>query len=251
MTVTRAGIAGTLAVLIIAAGCVRLGVWQLDRLDQRRARNAMIEARLAAPILPVEAVLGDTAGREYRRVAVAGEPDSARSVVIAARYRRGSPGVHVMTPVRLAGGAVIMLDRGWVPAPDAATIDLGRVPAPPTGTVIGLVRRFAEAERTPRPATEDTLPTERRRVVYRVSESAVAELVPYAIQPVYVQALPASGPPAVPIPPDPPELSAGPHLSYAVQWFSFAAIALIGWAVLVWRSKSRRRGPEHPPASVS
>ena len=250
MTVTRAGIAGTLAVLIIAAGCVRLGVWQLDRLEQRRVRNAMIEARLQAPVVPVEAVIGDTVGKEYRRVAVTGALDSARSIVIAARYRRGAPGVHVMTPVRLAGGAVIMLDRGWVPAPDAATIDLARVPTPAHATVTGVVRRFAEVADQERPAAEDTLPTERRRVVYRVNQSAVGALVPYPILPVYVQALPGNDPGRMPIPTDPPELSAGPHLSYAVQWFSFAAVALIGWAVLVWRSGSRRRGPERAPASV-
>ena len=249
MTATRAGIAGTLAALVIAAGCVRLGIWQLDRLEQRRSRNTVIETRLAAPVTPARTAFGDTVAAEYTRVSVAGAPDEARSMVIAARYRRGAPGVHVMTPVHLAGGGVIMLDRGWVPAPDAATIDLARVPPLQADTVIGLVRRFAEADPV-RPSV-DTLPARRQRVLYRVSQEAVEALLPYAVLPLYVQALPGGGSGEIPIPADPPELTQGPHLGYAIQWFSFAAIAIIGWAVLVWRSGGRRAGPERTAADVS
>jgi cytochrome oxidase assembly protein ShyY1 len=47
----------------------------------------------------------------------------------------------------------------------------------------------------------------------------------------------------------PPELSEGPHLSYAIQWFTFATIALVGYGLLVRREvRDRRRSREGPEA---
>ncbi|HEX6052816.1 MAG TPA: SURF1 family protein, partial [Gemmatimonadaceae bacterium] len=91
------------AAVVIAAVCVRLGLWQLDRLAQRRARNATIEAAFRDPPVPLEQVRRDSLPR-FRRVIARGQWDYARETTIAGRTRSGSPGVHIVTPMRLADG---------------------------------------------------------------------------------------------------------------------------------------------------
>jgi surfeit locus 1 family protein len=69
---------------------------------------------------------------------------------------------------------------------------------------------------------------------------------PYALGAIQVQALPESGAPPFPMRLELPETDDGPHLGYAIQWFSFAAIGLIGWLVLVIR-----RGEVTLPGNLS
>lgn len=66
LSITVSGVLGTIGVFFVAAVCIRLGFWQLDRLDQRDTRNARVAERLALPALPLEAAVDDTAGLGYR-----------------------------------------------------------------------------------------------------------------------------------------------------------------------------------------
>src|SRR5919202_1288184 len=83
-----------------AALFVRLGFWQLSRLHQRRQRNALVMARLASPPVEWNALPHDTAAR-YRRVRIAGRPDYDHEIVLVGRPREGSPGVNLVTPLRV------------------------------------------------------------------------------------------------------------------------------------------------------
>src|SRR5690606_13168983 len=110
---------------MVAAVCVRLGIWQLDRLGQRRERNAALEARLDVAPVTLTGLPADTAGLTYRRARARGAFDGERTIVLPGRSYRGSPGVHVLTPLRLGGsGPGILVNRGWVPAADGATVPL-------------------------------------------------------------------------------------------------------------------------------
>jgi surfeit locus 1 family protein len=203
------------AALVVAAVCVRLGLWQLDRLEQRQARNAIIAAAFREPPSSAEVVTRDSVAR-FRRVRVSGRWDYARETSIAGRTRNGSPGVHVITPVMVADETAIFVNRGWVYSPDARTIDLARWHEGEQAEFIGYV---------------DELPLSLR-------ESAAGSL--------YVVALTDSSAPPLPAGDRPARLQApafgdeGPHLNYAVQWFSFAAIALIGTPLVVRRQRRRR-----------
>ena len=104
--------------VLTAAGCIRLGVWQLSRLDERRALNAMVEASLSlAPLDLRDASGGDTL--EFRRAVATGVFDFERQIVVMARSWRGFPGVNVVTPLRLETGDAVLVERGFVPSPDA------------------------------------------------------------------------------------------------------------------------------------
>ena len=201
-----------LAAAIIATVCVRLGLWQLDRLEQRRARNASIAAAFRQPPLVAELAARDSV-RRFRRVSVTGGWDYARETSIAGRTRNGSPGVHVITPAILADSTELLVNRGWVYSPDARTVELPKWQEGREARFLGYV---------------DELPSSLR-------DSSAS---------MYVVALPDSG--ATEQRDRPARLQApafsdeGPHLNYAVQWFSFAAIALIGTPLVVRRQRRRR-----------
>src|SRR5688500_3689176 len=103
---------GTVLVLLVAVLCIRLGFWQLDRLAQRRARNALVEQRQQGDAGPLPA---DADEALYRRVTVTGEYDPEREEIDGGRAMDGRPGEHVLTPLRLDDGREVLVNRGWVP----------------------------------------------------------------------------------------------------------------------------------------
>ncbi|MBI4545030.1 MAG: SURF1 family protein [Gemmatimonadetes bacterium] len=235
--VTRAGWIGAAIALLAAAVFVRLGVWQVDRLAERRAQNAAIAARLALPPLRLERAPGDSSALSYRRVVVAGVYDDERTLVLAGRSYRGSPGAHVITPLRLADGTtVVLVNRGWAPAPDGATVDLPHLREPGPVRLSGLLLPLSRQQRGPAAGARRPGAPAFQRVWVRLEPAAVRRQYPSAIRDVYIQALAEPGHQGLPLRLEPPALDNGPHLSYAIQWFSFALITLIGSAALAVRS---------------
>lgn len=235
---TRSGLVASLAVFLVAAACVRLGVWQLDRRDQRLERNAAISERLDDDPAALTNPPLDTVGLTHRQATVHGSYDAARTLVLGGRSHAGSPGVHVYAPLRIGDGA-ILVNRGWIPSMDAASVDLSRVEVDTAVTVRGVLM--------PLPKTGAAGPDDGgfRTMWFRLDADAVRSQYPYPVSPLYLQAnapdtdstrRTRAGPREVPIPVPPQSLDAGPHLSYAVQWFSFAAIAVIGWGTLAMRA---------------
>lgn len=226
-----------------AALFIRLGVWQLERRAQRAALERAIDERAAAPPLDwtdPAAIPADTAGLPFRRVRVAGAYDRAREIVLRGRSVGGRPGVEVLTPLRTPAGAVLVL-RGFLPAPDALRADLGlgwpggagdSVPAVVEGT---LLRPRAGAGGQPLRVTADG----RSHLALAGADLArIAEELPYPLLPHLVRAEdPGVATPAL-LPPREIERGMGPHLSYAVQWFAFAGIVLVGTGILI-RKESR------------
>src|SRR5207249_5757243 len=113
---------GLVVALLVAAICVRLGVWQLDRLHERRQRNALLLAARARPPLEVDGSLAADSARD-RRLVARGVYDYAHERLWHGRSYEGVPGVDLVTPLRLAGGAAVLVDRGWAPSPDAFHVD--------------------------------------------------------------------------------------------------------------------------------
>jgi surfeit locus 1 family protein len=239
------GIIATLFIFALVALCVRLGFWQLDRLDQRRTRNAQIEARLRAAPVELSRTPTDSTGWLNRRVIVHGTPDEARSIILPGRAYQGSPGAHVLTPVKLHTGQVVLVDRGWVPAADGATVDLARLPRVTELDDTALVLAFPGQERYlgTRDAAASTRATHDsafRRVWFALDEAALRAQFPYSLGAVHVRLLPATSSGQLPVREPPPELTQGPHLGYAIQWFSFAVIGVIGWVIVVVRARHER-----------
>ncbi len=230
--VTTAGILGSLAVLVVVLVCVRLGLWQLDRLHERRARNAAIAERMALPPLTLDDAPADTAGLLHRRVVLRGRYDHEHDVVLAGRSRRGLPGVHLYAPLRLNGGAVLV-ERGWLSSPDSRTVDRTPFRRDAPVRIEGIALPFPAPEGSGFAEEGTGFP----HTWFRLDGEEIAGAFPYRLAPVYVRRLAGDSAEPAPTTLAAPELDDGPHLSYAVQWFSFATIFLVGWAVLLVRSR--------------
>jgi surfeit locus 1 family protein len=230
LLITRGMIWGTLIVLIVAAGCVRLGFWQLDRLGQRRALNQATRQRMGLPPVQLSSAVSDSNGLIFRRARLSGDYDDAHSIIVAGRSLRGVPGVHVLTPMRI-GGAAVLVNRGWMPSADAATVPIDSVREPAARGLDALLTPF------PHDYGSGTQPDSFQRVWYSMDATRLQRQFPYRVLPVIAQILPHANQPRYPIRLQAPQIDEGPHLGYAIQWFSFAAIALIGWTVLMLRTR--------------
>jgi surfeit locus 1 family protein len=204
-----------LAAVIVAAVCIRLGLWQLDRLEQRKERNATIGAAFREQPIAAEVAMRDSVAR-FRRVSVNGRWDYARETTIGGRTRNGSPGVHIITPVTLGNATEVLVNRGWVYSPDARTIDVPRWHEGAQAQLVGYVDELPASLRESRPGS---------MYVVALADSA-ADAPAVGDRPARLRA--------------PAFTDEGPHLNYAVQWFSFAAIALIGTPLVVRRQRRRR-----------
>lgn len=246
LSLTPAGIAGTLLAFAVAAVCVRLGFWQLDRRAERAAQNTRLEARLAEDPVPLPAPPRDTTGLLYRQVTLSGLFDHGRSIVLPGRALRGTPGVHVVTPLLLAAGGAVLVNRGWLPSPDAATVDLSPLDDASPIALTGLALPFPGAG-FDAPAADRTVGAEAFRIVwYAPDEARIRAQFPYALGAVLVQALPADDAPRFPERLQPPPLDPGPHLGYAIQWFSFASIAIGGWLLVFLKGRDAAREEAGP-----
>jgi surfeit locus 1 family protein len=212
--------------LIVAVTCVGLGFWQLDRLHGRREINAMLAARGSEPTVPIRSLT--PAALPYRYVSATGTYDPAHEVILSGRSLNGEAGNHVLTPLRLDDGSAVVVDRGWVPL-DMTGVPVTGTAAAPGGrvTVTGLA---LPPDQVSAPAVSPA-PTIATRIDLGRGD------LPYSLLPVYVllqsQQPPQDLPAIVPV----PTLDEGPHLSYAIQWFAFATIAVVGGAVLLLRDR--------------
>lgn len=227
MTLRRGEIALAVVALLVALGCVRLGIWQLDRLAQRRDRNATLAARLALPPIDLGTIgVGELPAESLhqRRLVARGVFDYAHERIWPGRAFEGTPGVALVTPLRLSHGSGVFVDRGWVPSPDAFRVDQAA---------------FRERDSAAVEGIGFVTPRGRNDVDVRAPAPPAA---PYAVFPVVLQQeRPEAGVPRrLPRRWPAPALDGGPHLSYAIQWFSFAVIAVVGTAALL-RKSSRAR----------
>jgi surfeit locus 1 family protein len=234
----RRNIIASVGVLVVAAIFARLGVWQLHRLGERRARNAEVAARTAIAPASLAELPPDTAHALYRRVRMTGVYDYSREFVLTGRTLNGSPGVYIYTPLHVLGATrAVLVNRGWVYSPDAFSVDLRKWREQDTVTITGFVEEFPSVQGLPE--GDDA------RKWRELDGNRLARVLPYGVEPYYVVILPSGGPPRS----DeiarlsPPPLDEGPHKSYAIQWFSFAAIALFGLVLLV--RQDRTGGTSH------
>jgi surfeit locus 1 family protein len=230
--------------LLVATTCVALGIWQIARLHQKQQFNMAVRAGLAAPPAPIETMLFrgiDPDEVRYRRAEATGTYDTAHEFVLYGRTQNSQAGNHMLTPLRLADGRAILVDRGWVPLdvnrPGAAAV------APPRGDV--RVEGVLFSSEGDPPATVGGADVEETTLA-RVDLARIQAQLTYPIAPDYLllQRQAPTQPAGLPAPAPLPELSEGPHLSYAVQWFTFAAIAVAGFFVLAF--KEGRRATRDP-----
>jgi cytochrome oxidase assembly protein ShyY1 len=236
-------VAGHVLVVLLVGLFVAAGFWQLSR---NREAHDKLDAERAAFAAPAPAAttanFADLVERGGR-VTLTGTFDPQHQALLRNRSRHGKIGYDVLTPMTLDDGTVVVVDRGWVSF-DRVSDGLGDAGVP-RGTVV--VRGVA-LKASPLRAGEEAKPEGGVTSLPRVD---LSEIVPGRddaldgyVQAQYQQPAPAADAPALP---DPAKVTEVNHLSYALQWFSFAAIAIIGWPIVLRRAL-RRRAPREPSA---
>jgi len=117
-----------------------LGIWQLDRLHWKEGLIAAREAAVAAPPSEIPRTAAEAASMEFRHVHATGELLNDHEFLLGASNEAGTTGFHVIAPLRLADGNLLLVDRGWIPGnlKDPATRRAGELAG--TVTVEGLLR---------------------------------------------------------------------------------------------------------------
>ena len=245
-----------LLVVAVAAAFVSLGMWQLGRHQRLQDRNHLLEARLASPAMAYldataafdpDVPVGSDRDASYRPVEVEGRYAPEHEVLLRGRSLEGQPGYHVLTPLLTSedgapSGHAVLVDRGWIPYrlddPDLPTF------APPEGEVRIEGRLMPEAEvptgplaaLAPRDPPEGPLDIAARADVERLQAQMPFPLDGFVVEMGrYLRPEGGVGGAELPIVPPPPAPEGGPHLSYAIQWFFFAAVAVVGYALLLRR----------------
>lgn len=222
--------------LAVGVTCIVLGAWQLDRLEERRTANAVQAARFEQDPIPlpdlVAAAGGDLESLEYRRATFTGTFDPSQEVLVRSQVRDGRAGFDVVTPM-VGSGETALVNRGWVPLEfDEAPVAAATPPAE-TVDVTGVVRPSE-------PATA-TSPDEGSATVSRVDIPLLEERLGVDLLPVYLEVIGDASATQLPIPARAPDFSdEGPHLNYAIQWFSFAVVAAVGYGFLLRRAVRAR-----------
>jgi len=235
----------TVFVLIAVVIMIRLGIWQLDRLEQRRVFNARVEAQLAESSLDLSAqnLENDLYSMEYRTAAASGEFDHQRQVVLRNQDWQGRLGVHLLTPLLIEGAeAAVLVDRGWIPYDDYTGGNLGLYDVQGQAQVEGVLRRSQSKSAIGGRADQVPGPGEAPLEAWNwINISDISGQLPYELLPVYLAALPEAGQQSPPYLSELElDLTEGSHLGYAFQWFIFAAILGIGYPFFVQREENRQ-----------
>lgn len=229
--------------VILAPAMVSLGLWQLARLGERRALNAQIGARLDLPPLALTGVpLTNTAELDYRRVTARGVYDFANEIILRNRAYQEAPGVHVLTPLRIADGhAAVLVDRGWIPYDQAAPEVRAAYQTPAGEVEVRGLARLSQPRASPLlPADPTRGPGQPRLDAwFWVDLNQIQSQLTYSLLPVFIELEAEPDKAQLPVPGYEVDLTDGPHLSYAFQWFAFAAIAVVGPLIVWWRQRRR------------
>lgn len=218
---------------------VALGLWQLDRHDQRAERNATVAARADLTPVPVGDALAeadDPDALQFRTVSATGTYGDG-DLLVDNRSKDGLPGAWILTPLVLDDGTTLVVNRGFQ-FNDGGLVD--PEPAPDGPVALEGTATAWDGEGCGVRRDDDGRPVGMACLRRSAAEEAFGgEVLPVVVQ--RQTSDPAATDALAPVPP--PELEAGPHRSYAVQWFIFATLTAIVY-VLILRRVARRVGEQ-------
>ena len=239
---SRRWLFATLLALAAVAVMGRLGIWQLDRLEARREFNARVIEQQEKPrlIVDAESVELDLYSMEYRDVVVRGHYLPEDEIVVRNQNWQGKLGVQLFTPLLIAGtDQVILVQRGWIPAEQADPESRIRFREEGEVAVNGVLRR-AETDFSLQLRPDPTLDSAGARLDAwnNLNLERIAMQIDSPLLPVYLRRIPDGQDSNAPFAQIPSlDLTEGPHLGYAGQWFLFAAVLALGYPVFVLKQE--------------
>lgn len=231
----------TIVIIIGVLVLIQLGLWQLDRLDQRRAFNLRVAERWREAPFDVNAnqLPTDLSQLEYRRVQATGEFDYSNQILLSNQTVNQAPGSVVVTPLVLDDNRAILVARGWLPSGEDQPERWSHYEEPAGAPVVGLIQ---ESQLLPN-GNAPTPPATPQTEWFQINIDAIQPQMPYALLPVFILQLPEEGRSIndLPLRQEPIVLDEGSHFSYAIQWFMFAVIFGVGYIFFVRTQELREQ----------
>ncbi len=231
-------IAAVIVGLVVSLLFVRLGIWQLDRLEERRTENQVIETRLGEPPRPLVGILGqygtDTDAMVHRHAIARGTFRTDAEFFSIGRTYDSLSGTLVATPFDLEDGSVLIVVRGLVPPGTSGPPAQGYEPAAGPMVIEGVLQDGEQATAITEPVPEGGVLVSLSRLNLEfIDEYIQGDVLPVSLMlDGWTKPYPNQAP--APIPDQ--ELTEGSHLGYAIQWFAFALIVAVGVGALVYRA---------------
>lgn len=215
----RPGLVATVATLLFCALTVALGLWQLRRAEYKAALQERLDRLAAEPAVAMPTAPVDPAAFGFRKVVAEGEFADRHGILLDNRTLRGRVGYQVLTPLLLRGGdRYVLVNRGWVPAGRT------REDLPALVTPAGL-QRIEGVALVPGDIYELAPEQPRGRVWQNLVLERYASWSGLALQPVVIQQTSAADDGLVREWAR-PDTGVDKHRMYALQWFTFGALAL-------------------------
>lgn len=227
-------VVGHVVCLVLILVFLRLGFWQLDRLESKQVRRELRTARLEAPPAPLDEALA-TGDADYRRVTVSGTWQPEDTWFVRNRTQDGRPGWFVLTLLAVAQDRLLLVNRGFAPLGGGGEEAARRAVAAESVRVEveGILRPPEQTKGTP----TDGMLLDKVDVSRIQASRPAARVEPLALQLTAPAPPPGGFPELLPL----PATDLGPHRAYAVQWFTFAAVGAVGWPLLLRKTARDER----------
>ncbi len=236
----------TILVLIGVYVLIRLGFWQLDRLESRRLFNQHYLEQKSSPSINLndEINFQELINMEYREVSVSGFYDFKNEIYLQNQAFENIPGYRVVTPLRIENSEnLVYIERGWVSFEDLKIIDAINSNYTHHQNLRGIIR-LPQSESDFGGKSSNASESNSKFFLYVDLDLLNTEL-DYGLLPIYIQLngekndqKPYSKLTEI-------EINEGPHFGYAIQWFFFASLLGIGYPFFVrkqiWGEKNRSR----------
>jgi surfeit locus 1 family protein len=184
----------------------------------------------------------------YRKTRIMGRFLNQHSLVLRNRSHDNQPGLHVVTPLAIEDGSgTILIDRGWISNEEYIASGLEPYELDDPVELVGIIRLSQPQPSLSFIADPTLAPDAPVKVEWKfLAIERVQQQLPFELHPFYLElADPITDEEGMPIPNPEIDLSQGPHLSYAIQWFGFSAVSL-GGGIAWWRARQRRqRGKDY------
>ena len=242
--ISRRWILTTILVIAAMAVMIRLGIWQLDRLEKRRLFNSRVLSQTSQPVLNLNTWSGedDLSGMEYRQISVIGEYNHSEEIALRNQHWGNQSGVHLITPLQISGSErTVLVDRGWIPADDFKSGDWSAFTEGGEVKVDGIIRPSISKADFGSKSDQFSGSIENPIKAWNfITVERIQEQVPNPLVPIYIQQSPDPAWSNLPHRSKPKlEITEGPHMGYAIQWFTFAAILGLGYPIFIRRQSQK------------
>jgi surfeit locus 1 family protein len=210
-----------------------LGTWQVERLAWKTDLIARREAALAAPTVPAPESAAEAEALELHHVTLSGTFDHSKELYIAASDERGAAGWQIVTPLTLADGRIVLVNRGFVPEAKRPAEMRAAGQAAGEVSLEGVLR----LDRKPVGWLVPENQAKQNYWIY-VDVTAMADaagLDRARMLPYYVEAGPAPNPGGLPIGGVTRTSIPNDHLQYAITWYGFAVTLLVVYFIYHYR----------------